>query len=162
MKTTTVLPGETLADVCIRVYLRLDALAAVAAANGLAMTADLTAGQVLAMPALVFAKPLTDKPGPAPATVRRATVQPSQTLADLAVQHCGSFAALPALAALNGLAITADVAAGTALLLPEVVDKRTAAVYRSAGYVPAVGRTDPALLLEGIDYWGIGYDFIVQ
>ena len=90
----------------------------------------------------------------------KATVMPGQTLPDLAVQHCGSLSAWPQLAALNGISLTDEVQAGQVLTLPDAVDKRAVAIFKSGGYVPATG----ALVVtgEGIGYWIIETDFIAQ
>lgn len=64
-----------------------------------------------------------------------ATVQPGQTLFDIAVQHAGSVEAVFELAALNGLAVTAALTPGDVLTLPEVVDKRVRRIMLA--YVPA-------------------------
>lgn len=164
MNKTTVISGESLADVSVRAYGRLDALPALASANGLALTADVTAGQVLVLPEVVFAVPVATRvTTTAPVMRRSATVKPGQTLPDIAVQYCGSMAAFPALASLNGLNLTDDIAAGAVLFLPDVTDKRTAYIFKAGGYFPAAGRTLTQIGgLEGVDYWGIEFDFIVS
>jgi LysM repeat protein len=67
----------------------------------------------------------------------RATVQPGQTLADIAVQHLGSEEGVYELARLNGLEVTSDIEAGQELLLPAPGDRRALAVMRQGGYQPA-------------------------
>lgn len=164
MNTTTVIPGESLADVSVRAYGRLDALSALAEANGLALTADVAGGQVLVLPEVVFPKPLPERVTTAAvATKRTATVKPGQTLPDIAIQYCGDMTAYPALAQFNGLNLTDDITAGSILLLPDVTDKRARAIFMAGGYFPAAGRTLTQISgLEGVDYWGIEFDFIVQ
>ena len=103
MNTTTVIPGESLADVSVRAYGRLDAVPALALANGLGLTASLTAGQVLLLPTVTFPKPVETRVTTTSSAMRRtATVKPGQTLPDIAIQYCGGMAAFPVLAALNG------------------------------------------------------------
>ncbi|MBV6442761.1 MAG: hypothetical protein EPGJADBJ_04485 [Saprospiraceae bacterium] len=162
MNTTTVIPGESLADVSVRAYGRLDALPALAAANGLAMTASVAAGQELWLPVVVFPKPVESRTTTAQLIERTAVVKAGQTLPDIAVQYCGNMSAFPAIAALNGLNLTDEIVAGATLKLPPVVDKRAAYIL-SGGYFPAAGRTLTQIGgLEGVDYWGIEFDFIVQ
>ncbi len=68
----------------------------------------------------------------------KATVQPGQTLADIAVQYLGSEEAVFALASLNSLGVTDELTAGQNLELPAVVNKRVRRVYELGGYEPAV------------------------
>lgn len=89
---------------------------------------------------------------------RTVTTLPSQTIMDIAIQECGSLAAWPDIAAMNGLNLTDEVPAGTALLIPDPVIDRVAAIYERNGYKPATTPTD---ILEGIDYWFV-YEYIVQ
>jgi len=87
------------------------------------------------------------------------TVKPGQTLVDVAVQHLGAESGVAALAQANGLDMTAEVVAGQVLTLPEVENKRVVKVYKERGYVPA---TNISGELEGIEFWGIEYDFVVS
>jgi len=92
---------------------------------------------------------------------RSITVQPGQTLPDIAVQYCGSLSAFPEVASLNGLALTASISAGQTLLIPAVAtDKRVQLYFAQGGYVPA--SIGVKAVEEGVSYWGIEYDFIVQ
>lgn len=86
-------------------------------------------------------------------------VQAGQTLLDIAIQELGSADAVAALAFLNELDITAEITAGQVLKLPEVTNKRVVRALDEAGIFPA---THISEILEGIDYWGIEYDFIVS
>ena len=90
----------------------------------------------------------------------RATVGPSQTMPDIAIQYCGSIAAWPELAKLNGLSMTDQVTPGTSLILPEVVDKSIVSYFKEKGYKPATDFTYDNL--EGIDYWQVFNQFEVQ
>ncbi len=56
MSTTTVTAGQSLVDVAIQELGSLDALFDLAAANGLAITGALSAGQVLEVPASALAR----------------------------------------------------------------------------------------------------------
>ncbi|MBL7779925.1 MAG: LysM peptidoglycan-binding domain-containing protein [Saprospiraceae bacterium] len=92
---------------------------------------------------------------------RNIIVQPGQTLPDIAVQYCGALSAFPEIARLNGLSLTANIAAGQALVIPAVAtDKRVQQYFTQGGYVPA--SVGVKALDEGVSYWGIEYDFIVQ
>lgn len=91
--------------------------------------------------------------------MRKATVKAGQNLGDIAVQYCGDHQAIFELARLNNLSVTDDVAAGSVLILPDVVEKRVRRVYVDGNYYPA---TDSENINEGIGYWGIEIDFIVS
>lgn len=67
------------------------------------------------------------------------TVQDNQSIIDLAIQHCGSAEAAFDLAALNGISITDELAAGQTLQLPDVANKDIAKYYFDRGIVPATG-----------------------
>jgi hypothetical protein len=84
---------------------------------------------------------------------------PNQTIMDVAIQYCGGLEAWPQIVALNNLAgLTAEVAAGTELIVPDPIVQRVALLYERGGYKPA---TVPWNQLEGIDYWFV-YEYIVQ
>jgi len=89
-------------------------------------------------------------------TMSKATVQPGQTLADIAIQYLGSEEGVFALASINELGVTDVLTAGQQLELPEVVDKRVRRVYELGGYEPAVEQEDT----EDVNaYPGIGISF---
>ena len=87
------------------------------------------------------------------------TARVGQTLKDISIQHLGSMEALGELARLNGLDLTTVLTPGQVLTLPDVYNKRVVKVYLEKNYVPA---TNPDLTMEGIEYWGIEFDFIVS
>ena len=82
----------------------------------------------------------------------KATVQPGQTLLDVAVQHLGDQTGVFDLAALNRLSITSDIDPGTDLELPDVINKRVVKVLQEGGHVPATNYSG--------NQSGIGYDDI--
>lgn len=88
-----------------------------------------------------------------------AQVRPGQTLPDIAIEHCGHISSWAEIARLNGLDMTAGLTAGQVLKLPEVAQKRVVKILFEGGWHPAAGST---AVLEGIDYWGIAYDFIIS
>ena len=86
-----------------------------------------------------------------------------QSMFDIALQACGSVEAVFGIAQLNGLAITDALAPGQELLVPGPVNKLIAGYYRMTRLRPATGiETLDELRDEGIDYWGVGVDFVVQ
>ncbi len=88
-------------------------------------------------------------------------VRPGQSLPDIAVQYGGDQEAWATIAALNGLALTADLVAGQVLIIPDVApDKRTAAIFKLGRFFPASGEVVP--YGSGIGYWGIEFDFYVS
>jgi hypothetical protein len=92
--------------------------------------------------------------------MRSATVQAGQTLLDVTIQSVGSAEAVFAVAALNGLPVTAELVAGRALQLPdELADKRVVTQYQRQRLAPAANITGDG---QGIGYWTIEQDFIVS
>lgn len=97
-----------------------------------------------------------------------------QSLFDVCLQHTGSIAGIFELAEANNLSITDDVQAGQRLELPplgggkgEVTqDADILAYYRTKNIQPATALSpqDKEVLLrpEGISFWAIAEDFIVQ
>jgi len=85
-------------------------------------------------------------------------ILPKQTLFDIAVQECGSIEAVFEIARTNNLSITAELPAGTIIILPEVYNRTVKKVYQDNGYKPAsISDTN----FGGIGFWTIGDDFIV-
>lgn len=82
-----------------------------------------------------------------------------QSLFDLAVQFAGGLEAAFDLAQLNELSITDLPAAGSEIKLAGFVDADVAKEFREKDWHPATGLDET---LEGIDFWGIEYDFIVS
>lgn len=89
-----------------------------------------------------------------------------QSLPDLAVQQAGSVEALFALAVVNDLSVTDDLTTGILLYQVDIVDKPISSYYKNNRLTPATALTDDdelvAAELEGISYWAINVDFIVQ
>jgi len=90
----------------------------------------------------------------------------NQSLLDVAVQTSGTLSAVFELALINGLSVTDDLMPGQSL---ELVDESNADVvnyYTARNLTPATALTaDDKLVaaeLEGISYWAINVDFIVQ
>ena len=103
------------------------------------------------------------------------TVLEGQSLFDLAVQTSGSVEAVFDVAELNGLSVTDALIAGSVIETRYVVETRCIAsvsvnqpiadYYAKNGLKPATDATDEAmneLRDEGIDYWAVEVDFIVQ
>ena len=97
------------------------------------------------------------------------TTQPKnrQNLIDVALEHCGTFEAAMQIALLNGISLTDDLEPSVSLQTPEVEKKRVVTNFQSLRHAPATGITtaeiaDIADGGEGIDFWGIEIDFIVQ
>lgn len=88
-----------------------------------------------------------------------------QSLLDVSVQYLGSIALAGKLALLNGLSITDALDDGVPLSLPEAYNNVNVAFYAINNITPATDNiTDiytPATP-QGIGYWGIEIDFVVQ
>jgi hypothetical protein len=92
-------------------------------------------------------------------------VSEKQSLFDIAVEKCGSAEAVFAIAELNDLAITDAMIAGQTLLVSEPTNKAIADYYQTRGLKPATDATTAAmdeLRNEGVDYWALEVDFVVQ
>jgi hypothetical protein len=99
------------------------------------------------------------------------TVLNNQSVFDIAIQYFGTIEASVLIAVLNGISITDELTPGHILELP-VIDygySEVAAYFKTEKIEPATGISvyeisegEVVTELEGIDYWGIEYDFIVQ
>ncbi len=94
-------------------------------------------------------------------------VKSRQNLFDIALQQCGSMEAAYDIATLNNLSLTDDLSIGTELTLPTATDTKTPQHYTANFIVPATAITRDEIntildTLEGIEFWGIEYDFEVQ
>lgn len=86
-----------------------------------------------------------------------------QTLIDIAMQELGDASRLFELAQLNGLLPTDDVIAGSVLIVPAYETNRQNIVRQLQINKPSTGSTIvEQALLEGVDYWAVGIDFIVS
>lgn len=101
----------------------------------------------------------------------KAVVLDCQSLLDIAVQELGDISGVFELAEKAGLSLTEELETGLEMELPAVAaDKQVAAYYASRWIRPATAITIDStsgpgggeLLLEGIEFWGIEYDFIVS
>ena len=92
----------------------------------------------------------------------------SQSLFDIAIQHTGNVMNAFLIAQANNLSITAPLVAGSKLVIPGtiVLDKDIKGYYDAKKIQPATGTTEGTEngeeLLEGISYWIINKNFVVQ
>lgn len=91
-----------------------------------------------------------------------------QSLWDIALQELGDISGILELAEKQEISLTDELKIGQELEIPpELKNKQLAGYYLQHDIRPATGLTietmsgDGALILEGIDFWGIEYDFIV-
>lgn len=92
-------------------------------------------------------------------------VRDRQCFLDLAMQHAGSASAAVAMAFKSLLPLTQIFEAGTELPAPEIIDADIVQLYRVEKVVPASNYTivtDPPSVGEGIGWWFLENDFIVQ
>lgn len=89
-----------------------------------------------------------------------------QSLLDVAIQQCGAATAAFELAVLNGLSVSNELAPGQLVNSDTVADASVADYYRNRNLKPATALTDADKdvinMPEGISYWGINVDFVVQ
>lgn len=158
--TTTVQPGQTLADIAILHYGTTEALPYIAAENGLSVSASVAQGEMLVLPTLSLLVKPEKQPEKSTQAFREVVVQPGQTLPDIAIQYTGGVDAWNDIASLNGLGIGAVLQAGSTLKIPAIKNKKVAAFYSATEYFPAAGAINT--YGEGISWWGIEIDFIVS
>ena len=91
-------------------------------------------------------------------------INEGQTLLDVAIQHTGDASRAFEIALANGLNFSDDLEIGTVVLVPEasVENKKNVADFVKTNTTPASKKDDTGLLLEGVDYWAIGDEFIIS
>lgn len=86
-----------------------------------------------------------------------------QALIDLAIQESGDASALFELANLNGIGITDEPLPGSELMMAAIADDRNLKFTRTRKVKPVtIVPRDEELVGEGIEFWGIEFDFIVS
>lgn len=93
------------------------------------------------------------------------TVVSYQSLLDVALQTLGSIEGAIAMCKLNGLSLTSDITPGEELLVPEgIINEDIVNYFKHGNRLIATGYNENELPphLEGISYWAINNDFIVQ
>ncbi len=94
--------------------------------------------------------------------MRTTKAQQGQTALDVALAECGALEAAWDVAALNGLALTDALVAGTDVIVPQWPQNPVAAFYKANGISSATLSTGSDWLAEGIGAWEIGFDFIIS
>lgn len=96
----------------------------------------------------------------------RVKISSRQSLLDVAIQQSGSILVAFELAVKNSLSITDDLIPCESISLVGVNNADIKAYYEAKNIVPATAlTTDDQLIiaeLEGISYWAINVDFVVQ
>ncbi|MGV4413879.1 hypothetical protein [Chryseobacterium sp. T1] len=95
------------------------------------------------------------------------TILHKQSLLDIAIQHTGNATNAYAIARANGLGVSDLLEPGAVLIIPDDIEKDMDIVnyYSAKGIQPATSITtggEAEEQLEGISYWIINQDFIVQ
>lgn len=91
------------------------------------------------------------------------TVSEGQTLIDIAAQYCGDATVAFAIAEMNELSLTDDLTIGQSLVVPDVDAEHIDIVneIKDSGVIPA-SAYDNNDDLDGIGYWILENDFVVQ
>jgi len=91
-------------------------------------------------------------------------VKHGQTLIDIAIQYLGDASRYVEIIEINNLTITEDIHAGDELIIPTVANEKTAIVslFDKKNIKPASAITGIISENEGVDYWRIEENFIVQ
>lgn len=94
--------------------------------------------------------------------MRPIAVETNQNILDVCLQVYGTLDALFDLALENNMGITDDIQAGQTMQYTQNSNP-IAAYYAGRNHRPATQHNDDHLhILEGIDYWAIEIDFVVQ
>lgn len=159
MPLIKVLDGHELADL-VQEELQFEA----ADLNGIGITDALPVGVVVQLPA---ARPalLVNEQRPSRASRPVVKTVDGQTWIDLALQELGDEEGLFELCDLNGAGITDDVVAGTVIETPAHALDKQKVVNLLRVYRPASGGNQTPggnLVEEGVEHWGIEFDFEVS
>lgn len=96
----------------------------------------------------------------------KVTVLNNQSVFDLAVRYCGSALAAFPIAKLNGIAVTKQLVPGSEIEIPEWPSATDIVNYfEGKKHQPATGwsvKITLEELNEGISYWAVNNDFVVQ
>lgn len=95
------------------------------------------------------------------------TVLHNQSLLDVSLQHTGKVENAFDIAVANGISITDDLIVGGGLNVSHDTTKNNDILnyYTAKNIQPATAITqkfEMDMTMEGIDYWAIQYDFVVQ
>lgn len=88
-----------------------------------------------------------------------------QALVDIAMEYCGDALRVFELADLNNISVTQELQPGTSLIIPDSeIDKiKIIAAFTNEGLHPASKEDEfEDSDFDGVDYWIIEEDFIVQ
>lgn len=92
--------------------------------------------------------------------------QVRQSTFDIAIQQCGSIEAVFNMTLLNDISVTDDLSTGNPLTIPDPKDDRVVSYYTINKITPATAITldevAHTIAEEGIEFWAIGYDFIIS
>lgn len=98
--------------------------------------------------------------------MRSIKVSEGQTLLDIAVEYCGDFNAVYAIADLNLKGITDDLVIGEVLIVPDadVTKADIVSMFMQPSLKPASAEDAELseVAAEGLEYWAIEEDFIIS
>jgi hypothetical protein len=90
-------------------------------------------------------------------------VKARQTPPDIAIQCAGALDSVFEMAALNNQGITDDLTPGNMVTAPGIAVADVADYFRKYKIYPGSAITELVTLIsEGVEFWGIEYDFIVS
>jgi hypothetical protein len=90
-------------------------------------------------------------------------IKARQTPLDIAIREGGTLDSVFEVAALNGIGITDNLKPGTTVTVPTVAVAEVANYFRKYAIYPGSATIELGTLIpEGVNFWGIEYDFIIS
>jgi hypothetical protein len=160
MNSVVVVHSESLADISVRYFFSIAFWPEIARLNSLTMTAFVSAGQVILLPGKPTEQEEKEARNKRKQVAKTGIVRPGQTWADLSMQYLGGLEGWAELVVLNGGLMTEWPAPGTAIKLPDIVQRRAQRYMYEGQYKPSTGAIPQ--MASGIDYMGIEFDFTVN
>jgi hypothetical protein len=167
MESSYLQPNQNILDLAIQYYGHVQGLVHLCRDNDLELSAEPAAGTELNVDKTVdlsdlqkaTVKPIQD------AQVPEVIPEPGQNLFDLAIQQFGSVSGIVDLAKNNNMSLSAIVLPGQVLNAKGEKKNKLIVNYFKSNSRPATGNepiVDGETPLEGIGYWAIEDDFIIQ
>jgi hypothetical protein len=162
VKTIT---GMNVLDACIVTAGSIEDFIAFAKLNHIGLTDDLPGGITLQGTGLKY-QTSSGYQNPVSDSKDVVSIMVNQVMLDIAMQESGNIEDVFKIAKMNGISVTGLLAAGTIVITPTTpYNKKIYQQYRDNGWRPASNVNQSSITvpgLQGIDYWAIELDFILN